>query len=121
MQKKAGYRLFRNSQYALAGLWDMLRTETSFRLELCVCILLWIALPAIPIPTEAKMILGLSLFVPIIAETVNSAIERTVDLVTQEYHEQAKRAKDVGSAVVFLSILFTGLVWWTTLHYSSSL
>lgn len=39
-----------------------------------------------------------------LAEIINSAIERCVDLVTLHYHEMAKRAKDVGSAIVFLSI-----------------
>lgn len=117
MQKKNGYRLLRNSQYALAGLWDMWRTEMSFRLELCVAFVLWASLLVISLPLSAKLVLALSLFGPIVAEAVNSAIERTVDLVTQEYHEQAKRAKDVGSAIVFLSILFTSLVWWATLYY----
>lgn len=117
MRKKGSYRLFRNSQYALAGLWDMLSTETSFRLEVCVSFVLWISLLIINIHIGAKLVLGLSLFAPLIAEAINSAIERTVDLVTQEYHEQAKRAKDVGSAIVFLTIILTCLVWLATLFY----
>jgi diacylglycerol kinase (ATP) len=45
------------------------------------------------------------------AEAINSAIERVVDLVTLEHHAMAKRAKDVGSTVVFLSICIFIVVW----------
>jgi len=45
------------------------------------------------------------------AEAINSAIERVTDLVTLEYHEMAGRAKDAGSAVVFLSIAIFVVVW----------
>ena len=46
-----------------------------------------------------------------LAEAINSAIERVVDLVTLEHHDMAGRAKDVGSAVVFLSILIFIITW----------
>ena len=46
-----------------------------------------------------------------LAETINSAIERAVDLVTQEYSELAGRAKDVGSFAVFLSIFIFITTW----------
>ena len=47
----------------------------------------------------------------ILAETINSAIERVVDLVTLEHHHMAGRAKDVGSAIVFLSIFIFVVTW----------
>jgi diacylglycerol kinase (ATP) len=47
----------------------------------------------------------------LIAEAINSAIERVVDLITLDYHKMAERAKDVGSAIVFLSILLFIVVW----------
>ncbi len=46
----------------------------------------------------------------LIAEVINSAIERVVNLVTLEHHPMADRAKDVGSTIVFLSIGFV-VVW----------
>ena len=52
-----------------------------------------------------------SLIGMLIAEAINSAIERVVDLVTLEHHHMAGRAKDVGSAVVFLSIFVFGITW----------
>jgi diacylglycerol kinase (ATP) len=56
-------------------------------------------------------ILFISLFIPILAEVANSAIERVVDLVTLDYHIMAKRAKDVGATLVLLSIFVTLLIW----------
>jgi len=51
------------------------------------------------------------MFPIIIAEITNSAIERAVDLVTLEYNERAKKAKDAGAAIVLVSVIFTFLVW----------
>ena len=45
----------------------------------------------------------------------NSAIERVVDLVTQDYHILAKQAKDVGATMVLLSLIVTTLIWLSTL------
>ena len=53
----------------------------------------------------------LSFMAILVAEAINSAIERVVDLVTLEYHPMAKKAKDVGSAIVFLSIVNCIVVW----------
>lgn len=117
MRTKVRYHLFRNTYYALAGLRDMAQNERSFQLELVVFICLQLTLFFLTIPFAGNAVLRLSLFIPLIAEAINSAIERTVDLVTLEYHEMAKRAKDAGSAIVFLSILLTALIWACTLYY----
>ena len=71
------------------------------------------------IPFLHKAALFISLLVPLAAELVNSAIERVVDLVTDDYHERARRAKDAASAVVLFALLITGLVWAALLthHY----
>jgi diacylglycerol kinase (ATP) len=54
----------------------------------------------------------------LIAEVVNSAIERVVDLVTTDYHEMAKRAKDVSSAIVLLTLITSSTIWITILFFS---
>ena len=51
------------------------------------------------------------MFLVLIAEAINSAIERVVDLVTKKYHPMAGRAKDVGSSIVFLSIVHAVIVF----------
>ena len=108
---KPKYTLFKNTKYALSGLKDILSTESSFKIQVIVFIMLSIFLVFSSLLLKYKMILFLSLFIPIIAETINSAIERVVDLVTLEHHDMAKRAKDVGATIVFLSILVTILIW----------
>ena len=63
-----------------------------------------------------QAILSLSLFIPIMAEVTNSSIERVVDLVTLEYHELAKRAKDTGATLVFISLILTAAIWASVLY-----
>ena len=69
----------------------------------------------LPISFGYAAVLNISLFIPIAAEVTNSAIERVVDLVTLEYHDLAKRAKDAGAALVFISLLVTGIIWFVIL------
>lgn len=111
MRNQPQYHIVRNTRYALAGLKDVLLNETSFKLELIIVFLLLIGLIFAPIELAYKMILGVSLFIPIITELINSAIERAVDLVTLKHHKMAKRAKDLGSSAVFVSILMTTAIW----------
>ncbi|MCF6331503.1 MAG: diacylglycerol kinase, partial [Sulfurimonas sp.] len=58
-----------------------------------------------------KLLMFISMMGILIAETINSAIERVVDLVTLEHHPMAGRAKDIGSSIVFLSIGVFLVVW----------
>lgn len=112
---KPKYTLFKNTRYALEGLAEVTRNENSFRLQIilfsCGMIVAWL----LPIAFHYQAILATSLFVPVMAEIMNSAIERTVDLVTFDHHELAKRAKDAGAALVFVSLVMLGFVWILTL------
>jgi diacylglycerol kinase (ATP) len=105
------YSFFANSKYAINGLKEVVLNETSLKIELLVVLLIWITLIFIDIEFHYKAILGISSLLPILMEFINSAIERCVDLVTEDYHEMAKKAKDAGSAVVFVSIVITCLIW----------
>ncbi len=115
---KPKYTLLKNTQYALSGLKDIVINESSFRVQIFSFIILQIVLIFLPLSIAYKIILSLSLFIPILAEIVNSAIERVVDLVTLEYHDMAKRAKDVGATIVFVSIAVTFLIWISILYLS---
>ncbi len=59
---------------------------------------------------ERALLIG-SLIVVLIVELLNSAVEATVDRISFENHRLAKRAKDIGSAAVMLSLANAGLVW----------
>ena len=65
---------------------------------------------------ELVLLIFSTLLVPIV-ELLNSAIEATVDRISLEKHKLAKRAKDIGSAAVFLSLVNLSAVWLIVLFY----
>ena len=111
MRRQPKYNFFKNSSYALKGLADIIKNETSFKIELALLPLVVIVIFLLEINSIEKILLFVSYFFILIAEAINSAIERVVDLVTLEHHEMAGRAKDVGSTIVFLSIIQAVFVW----------
>lgn len=113
---KPRYTLFKNTTYALNGLIEVTKNEKSFRLQIVLFVSGIIIACSLPIDFASKAILVISLFIPLIAEIINSAIERTVDLVTFDHHELAKRAKDAGAALVFLSLTMLAVIWGVTLY-----
>ncbi|MFA5214500.1 diacylglycerol kinase [Sulfuricurvum sp.] len=113
---KPRYTLFKNTRYALNGLIEVTQNEPSFRLQILLFTVGMISAWCLPLSFEYHAILAVSLFIPVIAEIINSAIERTVDLVTFEHHELAKRAKDAGAALVFLSLAMLASIWGLTLY-----
>lgn len=97
--------------YSMKGFTAAWRYEESFRQELILVVLLlpfafWLASTAVEL-----ILLISSLFGVLIAELINSAIEAVVDRTGLELHELSGRAKDIGSAMVFLSILLAALIW----------
>ena len=108
---KPKYTLFKNATYALEGFVEITKHESSFKLQLLLFVVMNIVAWILPICFFNSAVLSLSLFIPIIAEVTNSAIERVVDLVTVEHHIMAKRAKDAGATLVLLSLILTGLIW----------
>jgi len=111
MRNQPKYSFFKNTSYAIDGLSDILKNETSFKIELLVCIILIPFLFIIDISLTNKLFMFITLMGIPLAEVINSAIERVVDLVTLEHHNMAKRAKDAGSAIVFISIVIFISVW----------
>ena len=119
MLNKPKFNIFKNSSYAIEGLIEIFRNETSFKIEIILFIPLQIFIFFLPIAFSYKAILSVSIFIPILAEIINSAIERVVDLVTKDYHHLAKSAKDAGSALVFVSIVMTIIIWISTIYLAA--
>lgn len=115
---KPQYTLFKNTTYALNGLVEITKHETSFKLQLLLFILLQGLIWFLPIELVYQVILMISLFIPLMAEITNSAIERVVDLVTTDYHIMAKYAKDAGATLVFCSFIVLILIWTFTLLFA---
>ncbi|MDF1876700.1 diacylglycerol kinase [Sulfurimonas sp. SAG-AH-194-L11] len=112
---KPKHNLFRNGAYAVEGFIDIVKNETSFKWQLLMLLVMGTLSWSLPIKFGYSATLFISLFIPILAEVINSAIERVVDLVTQDYHILAKRAKDVGATIVLLSLIVTTLIWLSVL------
>lgn len=112
---KPKYSLFKNGRYALEGFIELVRNESSFKLQILMFVLLSITAWSLPIDFVYQATLSISLFIPIMAEVANSSIERVVDLVTKEYHVLAKRAKDAGATLVLLSLFATAAIWLSVL------
>jgi diacylglycerol kinase (ATP) len=97
--------------YSIDGLKAAIRHEDAFRQELlltlvCIPLALWLEPGAV-----GRALMIASLFLVLIVELLNSAIEAVVDRVSLENHHLAKRAKDIGSAAVLLSLINATAVW----------
>lgn len=102
------YAALFNSWEGFKATW---RHEEAFRQECLLFVVgtplgYWLGQDAI----ERVLLIGV-LFIVIIVELLNTAVEVTIDRIGFERHELSARAKDVGSAAVFSSLALAGLVW----------
>lgn len=104
-------RIWRAFWYSLEGFGAALKHEHAFRQELLLCLVLLPVALLLPFDLIERVLLIAVLFLVLIVELLNSAIEAVVDRVSLEDHALSKRAKDIGSAAVFLSLVLTGIVW----------
>ncbi|AKD38230.1 diacylglycerol kinase [Pasteurella multocida subsp. multocida OH4807] len=118
MHKTTGLtHLIKATGYSIKGLTFAIKSETAFRHELLACVFLiplacWLGESAV----EMALMLG-SLFVVLALELVNSAIESVVDRVGLEFHELSGRAKDLGSAAVFIAMVNVAVIWGFVIFY----
>lgn len=103
--------VWRAFMWSLKGLTTAFRIESSFRLEVYLALVLaplgfWLGGDAL----ERALLVGCLLLV-LSAELLNSALEAIVDKVSPEFHEFAGRAKDMGSAAVFVLMVNVVLCW----------
>jgi len=95
----------------MAGLASAWKNEAAFRQEIILTLFLLPAAFWLGETTMHKSLLVLSIFIVLITELLNSCVEATIDRISEEKHELSKRAKDIGSAAVFLSLLALILIW----------
>lgn len=104
-------RIVNATFYSLAGLRAAWRSESAFRQESLLCVVLipaafWLGTTAV----ERSLLIGSCVLV-LIVELLNSGIEAVVDRIGSERHDLSGRAKDLGSAAVFLSLALVLVVW----------
>jgi diacylglycerol kinase (ATP) len=104
-------RLWNAFHYSLAGFQAAYQNEDAFRQEvLLAAVLIPLAL-FLPAAALGKALMIASVLLVLVVELLNSAVEATVDRISLEHHQLAKRAKDIGSAAVLLSLVNLAVVW----------
>jgi diacylglycerol kinase (ATP) len=109
---KTGIRRLLNAfGYSVHGFTSAFRHEDAFRQEvLLAAVLIPIAL-VLDVGGIGKAMMIASVLLVLIVELLNSAIEAAVDRISLDRHSLSKRAKDIGSAAVFLSLVNVAAVW----------
>jgi diacylglycerol kinase (ATP) len=97
--------------YSLAGLRAAIRHEDAFRQEVLLASILIPTAMFLPVSAISKALMIASVLLVLIVELLNSAVEAAVDHTSLDQHKLAKRAKDIGSAAVLLSLLNVVSVW----------
>lgn len=121
-QQKVNLARERRSKTGLARLWPALqnsrdgiiatlRTESAFRQEMAFFVVmlplgLWLGETSVE-----KVLLIAPLFLVLLTELLNTAVESAIDRWGAEYNEFAKAAKDAGSAAVFFSLILVVVTW----------
>ncbi|MBX3618398.1 MAG: diacylglycerol kinase [Rhizobacter sp.] len=110
-------RVIRATGYSFEGLKGAYQGESAFRQET------WLAVVLIPLAfwvgrswIEVALLAG-SVLLVMIVELLNSAVEAAIDRVSFELHALSKRAKDLGSAAVFLALVLCACVWGAALWH----
>ncbi len=109
-------RIYNAFFYSMSGLYLTWKNEEAFRQEVLLAIVL--------IPTAFWLgenitqivLLVLPVFIVLITELFNTAVEAAIDRISDEQHELSKRAKDIGSAAVFVSLTILVIVWSLVLY-----
>lgn len=114
-QTKGFTRVIKAAGYSLKGLKAAWINEAAFRQESVAAVLAVIIACWLDISYVDRLLLISSVVMVAIVELINSAIEAVVDRVGSEYHELSGRAKDIGSAAVFITIGLALVIWVTVL------
>ncbi len=108
-------RLTNALMYSMHGLRSAFRHEEAFRQELLLAMVLIPLAMILGASGPARALMVGSVLLVLIVELLNSAIEATVDRISLENNPLAKRAKDIGSAAVMMSLVNVAVVWALTL------
>lgn len=115
---KTGLRRIWNAFfYSLEGFKAAWRHEDAFRQEAVLAAVLIPVALFLPASGIGKALMVGSVLLVLMVELLNSAVEATVDRISYENHELAKRAKDIGSAAVFVSLVNVPVVWALVLFF----
>ncbi len=104
-------RLTNALAYSLHGFSSAFRHEEAFRQETLLAAIMIPLAFILDVSGLARAVMIASVLLVLIVELLNSAIEAAVDRISLENHRLSKRAKDIGSAAVLLSLVNVAVVW----------
>lgn len=108
-------RLNNATRYSMQGFRHAWEGEAAFRLEVVIAIILLPTAVILDVSALERFALVGSVVLILIVELLNSAVEAAIDRVGTEHHPISGRGKDMGSAAVFVALLFCGFTWITLL------
>ena len=104
-------RLINATGYSFEGFKAAYQNEDAFRQEVLLAVVLIPLAFVLEAQGIARALMVASVLLVLVVELLNSAVEATVDRISLENHALAKRAKDIGSAAVMLSLINLAAVW----------
>ena len=113
---KTGIKRLANAfRYSVAGTFAAFKHEDAFRQEVILsAVLIPLAIYLGQAGIEQALMIA-SVLLVIIVELLNSSVEATVDRISVKRHKLSKRAKDIGSAAVFFSLINAAVIWFLIL------
>jgi diacylglycerol kinase (ATP) len=110
-------RILNATGYSIAGLRAAYLGESAFRQEVWLCVVLVPAAFWLGDDWVQTALLAASAGLVLVVELLNSGIEAVVDRISYDHHDLSKRAKDIASAAVFLSLVICGGIWLAALWH----
>ena len=106
-------RLLNAFFYSLSGLNLAFRHESAFRQEIALAVVLIPIAVWLPVSAVERVLLILPMLLVLVVELLNSSVEAAIDRIGLDTHRLSKRAKDLGSAAVLVSLVALAIVWGT--------
>ena len=104
-------RIIQATWNSFAGLADAWKHESAFRQEVLLAVVLVPSALFLPVlPVEKALLIAVVLLV-LVVELLNSSVEAAIDRISFDHHNLSKRAKDIGSAAVFVALGLMTAVW----------
>ena len=103
-------------KFSIQGLKNAWKFESGFRQYSCISIVLFVSSFFIANSFTHWCVLFASLILILVVELINSAIEAVADASFQDFNELIGRAKDMGSAAVFLCVILTAIIWGVSIY-----
>jgi len=104
-------RVVNTAIYSWRGLRTGWQTEEALRVELILAAVLLPVALLVPVSPAERALLIIVMALVLIVEILNSAIEAAIDRIGEEFHPLSGKAKDMGSAAVFVSMMLFLVVW----------